>query len=73
MKRPKWQAALLVTSVRFANDQAGQALREYALVIAIIAVTTVITLGTMGLAIAGSLPASLNGLVETLENVQQQP
>lgn len=71
MKRPEWQAALLVTVVRFADNQSGQALREYALVIAVVAVTTVITLGTMGLAIAGSLPASLNGLVETLENVQQ--
>jgi Flp pilus assembly pilin Flp len=73
MKRPEWQAALLVTVVRFADNQSGQALREYALVIAVVAVTTVITLGTMGLAIAGSLPASLNGLVETLESVQQQP
>ena len=71
MKRPEWQTALLVTVVRFADNQSGQALREYALVIAVVAVTTVITLGTMGLAIAGSLPASLNGLVETLENVQQ--
>jgi Flp pilus assembly pilin Flp len=71
MKRPEWQAALLVTVARFANNQSGQALREYVLVIAIVAVTAVITLGTMGLAIAGSLPASLNGLVETLENVQQ--
>jgi Flp pilus assembly pilin Flp len=73
MKRPEWQAALLVTVARFANNQSGQALREYALVIAIVAVTTVITLGTMGLAIAGSLPASLNGLVETLEGVQERP
>lgn len=71
MKRPKWQAALLVTLLRLVNNQSGQALREYALVIAIISVATVITLGTVGLAIAGSLPASLDGLVQTLEKVQQ--
>jgi Flp pilus assembly pilin Flp len=71
MKRPEWQAALVVTVVRFANNQSGQALREYALVIAVVAVTTVITLATMGFAIAGSLPASLDGLVQTLGKVQE--
>jgi len=73
MKRPKWQAALLVALVRSADNQSGQALREYTLVIAIVALTTVITLATVGLAIAGSLPASLDGLAQTLEKVQQQP
>jgi Flp pilus assembly pilin Flp len=73
MKRPKWQAALLMTLVRLADNQPSQALREYTLVIAIVALTTVITLATVGLAIAGSLPASLDGLAETLEKVQQQP
>lgn len=73
MKLPRWQAALLVTIVRFANDQAGQALREYALVIAVVSVATIMTLGAVGLAIAGSLPAPLDGLVQTLQKVQQQP
>jgi Flp pilus assembly pilin Flp len=71
MKRPKRQAALVVTIARFANNQSGQALREYALVIAVVAVTTVMTLTAVGLAIAGSLPASLDGLVQTLEKVRQ--
>ena len=73
MKRPEWQAALLVTVARFANNQSGQALREYALIIAIVTVTTVITLAAVGFTIAGSLPASLDGLIQTLEGVQQQP
>jgi Flp pilus assembly pilin Flp len=73
MKQPKWQAALLVTLLWLAKNQSGQALREYALVIAIMSVATVITLSTVGLAIAGSLPASLDGLAETLERVQQRP
>jgi hypothetical protein len=46
MKRPKWQAVLLVTLIRLANSQSGQALREYALVIAIVTVVTAITLTT---------------------------
>ena len=71
MKQPKWQAALLVTVVRFANNQSGQALREYTLDIAIVAVTTFVTLATLGLTIAGSLPDSLDGLVQTLEKVRQ--
>lgn len=33
MKWPKWQAALLVIIVRFANSQLGQALRECARVV----------------------------------------
>jgi Flp pilus assembly pilin Flp len=70
MTRPRWRAALLATS-GLANNQSGQGLREYALVIAIVAVATIITLGTVGLAIAGSLPASLDGLVQPLEKVQQ--
>jgi Flp pilus assembly pilin Flp len=71
MEQPKWQSALLMTLVRFADNQSGQASREYALVIAIVAVMTVVTLGTVGLAIAGSLPASLDGLAQTLEKVRQ--
>ena len=70
MMRPRWLAALLAT-LGLANNQSGQALREYALVIAIVAVATIITLGTVGLAIAGSLPASVDGLVQALEKVQQ--
>jgi Flp pilus assembly pilin Flp len=70
MMRPRWLAALLAT-LGLANSQSGQALREYALVIAIVAVATIITLGTVGLAIAGSLPASVDGLVQALEKVQQ--
>jgi len=73
MKWQKRQAALLLSIARFVNNQAGQALREYALVVAIVAVTAVITLATLGFAVAGSLPAPVDGLIRTLENTQQQP
>jgi hypothetical protein len=39
---------------------------------AIIAVTTVITLAAVGLAIAGSLPASVDGFTQRLEKVRQK-
>lgn len=70
MKRRKWRAALAAT-LRLASNQSGQALREYALVIAVVAVAATITLGAVGLAIAGSLPASLDGLLQALDEVQQ--
>ena len=69
----KWQAALLAPIVRFADNQSGQALREYALVIAVVAVTTVTALAALGLAIPGSLPVPFDGLLETLKKVHQQP
>jgi len=54
MTRPRSRAALLATPGP-ANRQSGQASREYALVIAIVAAATIMTLGTTGLAVAGSL------------------
>jgi Flp pilus assembly pilin Flp len=54
MTRRRPRAALLATP-GLANRQSGQASREYALVIAIVAAATIMTLGTAGLAVAGSL------------------
>jgi len=54
MTRPRSRAALLATP-GLANRQSGRASKEYALAIAIVAVATIITLGTAGLAVAGSL------------------
>lgn len=72
MKRPNWQAALLATVFRFADSQSAQASREYALVLAVVAATAVITLTAVGLSIAGSLPGSLDGLAETLNRVRPE-
>ena len=54
MTRPRSWAALLTTP-GLANSQSGQASREYALAIAIVVAATIMTLGTAGLAVAGSL------------------
>ena len=70
MTRPRSRAALLATPGP-ANRQSGQASREYALVIAIVAAATIMTLGTAGLAVAGSLLPSLDGLVQAPDKVQQ--
>lgn len=73
MKRRKCQAALLATIVRFANNQSGQALREYGLIIAVIAVTAVTALTAVGAGLADFLPSSFDGLLQALEEARQQP
>lgn len=49
-------AALLRFVARFEREE-GQALAEYGLILALIAVAAIVTLGLLGLAIAGQLEA----------------
>ncbi len=49
-------AALLRFAARFEREE-GQALAEYGLILALIAVACIIALGALGLAVAGQLDA----------------
>ena len=54
-------AALLRFVSRFEREE-GQALAEYGLILALIAVAAIIALGVLGLAIAGQLDAITNAM-----------
>ncbi len=57
----KINAVLLRLYVRFEQEK-GQALAEYGLILALIAVAAIIALGVLGLAIAGQLDAITNAM-----------